>query len=215
MMKIKTVHSIILAGVCFVTALQAPVHAAEPGLYFGLDGGLNLTHDVDLDFSAGGFSLPGDAEFHTGFRFDMLGGYNLNEFFGVELESGFIYNTFSSLTIAGNELDDGDSFLGRVPLLANAIFRYENETAFTPYAGIGAGGALTILEIDEVETDTQFAFAWQAQLGVKYAFDERSSVGVGYKYFGTTSQEYEIEDVDLELEETHSHAFVVSVNFKF
>ena len=214
-MNMAKTHSSILAGIGLMAALQMSGHTAEPGIYFGLDGGINLAHDVDADFSAGGLSLPGDAEFHTGFRFDMIGGYNINEWLGVELESGFIYNTFSSISIAGTEVPEGDSWLGHVPLLANAIFRLENDTPWTPYAGIGAGAAISILEIDEVDTDMEFVPAWQAQVGVRYALDERSALGVGYKYFGAASQEYDIDGLGIELAESHNHAFIVSVIFSF
>lgn len=175
------------------------------GPYFNFDAGVNFAQDLDISATIPGFgSGSAEFEFDPGFRVGLAGGYNFNEWVGAELETGFIYNQFE---------DFDESWIGHVPILANVILRYENPSPVIPYIGVGAGGAISILE--DIDTETDFVFAWQGLAGVRFAVSETFSVGIGYKFFATAESEFDMDVVEYELDETFNHAISVNFNFSF
>src|SRR5687768_5376533 len=102
---------------------------SETGPYFSFGAGVNLAEETDAELDFGYATAEGTLESDPGFRISVAPGYNFNQWLGVELESGFLLNT----------IDGSDDWVGHVPFLANVILRFENETGFTPYIGVGAG----------------------------------------------------------------------------
>jgi opacity protein-like surface antigen len=188
-MKRNNRHWIALitaAGVVWAMWLGTPALGSETNAfwslekaYFSFDAGVNLLQDFDLNGAT--------AEADPGWRMGFTAGYNFNRWLGVEGEIGYAYAPLS----------DVDARFDYVPLLANVIFRYENRSKFTPYVGVGAGGAGSIFIFERGSIsgdDSNIMFAWQAKAGVRYQINEKLSVGIAYKYFGTAEQNYRIED---------------------
>lgn len=161
--------------------------------YLKVDGGVNIMQDATVQGINGTTFYPigqwdvaeaevtsFDAELDPGFRLGFVGGYNLNEWVALEFESGFMYNGIK---------DSDDAWLGSVPLIANVVFRFENETKLVPYVGGGGGGAFTTFN-DWYDSDSDFVFAWQVKAGVAYSMNDNMSVEVVYKLFATGDQEY-------------------------
>jgi opacity protein-like surface antigen len=188
-------------GPCGAAAVLAalPLQAAENAAYLTLDGGVSLMQDVKIDSTKLGMD--------TGYRIGLAGGYNLNKWAAIELETGFIYNEF--------EDSNGDAWLGMVPVLANAVFRYENQTRFVPFIGAGAGGAFSILEAP-TDSDTDFVFAWQLMAGVDYKIGENMCLGVRYNYFSTCDQSYDFGNgVEIKLKDVATHSVGVAFTYRF
>ena len=185
---------IVAAGVA-TPALR--LSAADAGPYLTLDGGVNILQDVTV-------KQPGHAnqkaEMDTGFRVGAIGGYNLNEWAAVELESGFMYNG----------VKHSDTWLGAVPILGNVVFRYENSSGFVPYIGVGAGGAYTMVQ-GGGNDQSDFVFAYQAKVGVAYKISDNMAVDLGYKFFGTAEQKYD----NLKLTDIYAHYVGLSITLKF
>lgn len=188
-----------------VVCAASTTWAAAPGWYLNFEAGPNWVPDVEVSFDGGAET---DVDLNTGFRGSVGVGYNINEFMGVELESGFLYN----------EGDGADAWLGQVPILANVVFRLENDTPWLPYAGVGAGGVAAILDLEEGdadETDSDFVFAWQFQGGLRYRLSESSSVGIGYKYLGVDSPEFDLGGSNQEFDILHNQSVFASFTWSF
>lgn len=97
-------------------------------------------------------------------------------------------------------------------LMGNAYYHYHNQSYFTPYLGLGLGGVMTGKTKD-------YAFGYQAMLGVEYRLDVRSDIILGYKFFGTTmiglSEPSYIASSQNEEVRIHSHSIQIGYKYKF
>jgi opacity protein-like surface antigen len=193
----KIALTLIVTAAVATPALRASATDAGKG-YLTLDGGVNLMQDVTYEFWGYSEKLKMD----TGFRVGLVGGYNLNEWLGVEVESGFMYNGFK---------DSSDMWLGTVPVLGNVVLRYDNDSKFVPYIGAGAGGAFTMVEGGGVD-ETDFVFAWQLKAGVAFKVSDNMSIDLGYKFFSTADQEYSGGD---KLKDIYAHYIGLGFTWKF
>lgn len=214
-MKVKT-HFVGISGACaaLTTALALPASAADTGLYFNADAGANWAMDADISVSGGG---SGDLKTDIGFRFSAGVGYNLNKNWGVEFDTGYVWNTIDKAKAIGASLS-GDSSFSHTPFMINVVYRYQLGAKFETYIGGGAGGVYSVLNIDEPgssDDDGDVVFGWQAIAGVRYIISETMSVGVGYKYMGTTEGEYDIKGSSYEIDSVHNHSFGAVFNWKF
>jgi opacity protein-like surface antigen len=211
-MKAKT-HFAGIAGVCAAlsTGLALPASAADPGLYFDASAGANWAQDAD--FKAGGSTV--DFKTDVGFRFSAGVGYNLDKNWGVEFDTGWVWNAIDKI---GNASFSSDSSFSHIPFLVNVVYRYPIGAKFETYIGGGIGGNYSVLTIDDNgidDDDGDIVFAWQAIAGVRYSISETMSVGVGYKYLGTTEGKYDIEGGSFKIDGVHNHTFAAVFNWKF
>jgi opacity protein-like surface antigen len=169
----------------------AGAYAAEPSnFYVTADAGGIFQQDAN--FRENGFTET--AAFNAGVRADLAVGYNLNENLALEIEPGFMWNSVD--TLDGYSLRSGESIdLYSVPILVNVVYRIQTGTRWTPYVGAGIGanvgtfeGKLPGLDV----SDTTASFAFQGKAGVRYALTENTSVGLAYKFLGTTDQDYSL-----------------------
>ena len=188
-------------------ATCAQGQGADPGAYLNIGAGVNIVNDVDFEVGGG----SGTAELSTGFRGSIAGGYRFTPMIAAELETGYLFN----------EADDVDDvFFSQVPLLANVVFRFENESPFIPFVGAGAGGVASFLTFEDDDLgidddDSDIVFAWQLQAGFHYRISDVMSAGVTYKYLGTDGPNFEIEGGDFEFDNVHNHAILGSFNWSF
>jgi opacity protein-like surface antigen len=210
-MKVKT-HFAGLTGLCAVlaTALALPAGAADTGLYFNADAGANWAQDADTETKTALGTVKGDLETDVGFRFSAGVGYNLNRNWGVEFDTGYVWNSIK---------DGGDSSFSHIPFIVNVVYRYPIGAKWETYIGGGAGGVYSVLTADDGDFDDDDAdvvFGWQAIAGVRYLISETMSVGVGYKYMGTAEGEYEVDGFGrVKIDNVHNHAFSAVFNWKF
>lgn len=117
--------------------------------------------------------------FSPGFRSDFNAFYNLANGFEAGLESGFIYNSISSIDssslpnnnlIAGSD-DFGNGAFYQVPLLGSIRFQIPNSGKFRGYFTGGAGlvwDYLTISALGETYAQHQWNFVFQMGAGFLY-----------------------------------------------
>ncbi len=176
----------------------------DSGVYMNVDVGVNWAEDVHVNVEG----ISGNADLDVGSRLGIGVGYNFNKYLGVEFDTGWLWNEFSST----------DSSLSHLPFMLNGVFRYTNETGFEPYVGGGIGGSVNIVYLDDFginDTDSEFDFAWQALAGLRYRFRNHMSVGVGYKYFGTTDSGYHLDGVHVKLGTSNNHTLDFQFNVQF
>ena len=183
-----------ITKVCAASILSAVGARASDwsdNLYLNADGGGAFRENAQLHQSQG--TPQYSTTFNPGIRADIDLGYNLNDSWAVELETGFIWNSVDE--IGGVPLSSYSQSIDlySVPVLANVIFKVPTKTSWTPYFGVGAGGVVGICDLNNSGTDysdTDFAFAWQAEAGLKYALTKNASIGIAYKFLGTLNQRY-------------------------
>jgi opacity protein-like surface antigen len=215
-MKVKT-HFVGITGACaaLTVALALPASAADTGLYFNADAGINWAQDADIDLGGG---LSGDLKLDTGFRFSAGVGYNFNKNWGVEFDTGWVWNSIDKIKIGSFSQSFDDSSFSHLPFIVNAVYRYQFGAKYETYIGAGIGGVYSSLTIDDQgvdDDDGDVVFAWQAIAGVRYLISETMSVGVGYKYLGTTEGKYDIEGSSIKIDSVHNHTFGAVFNWKF
>jgi opacity protein-like surface antigen len=71
-------------------------------------------------------------------------------------------------------------------LMSNVYFDFVNKSPFTPYVGVGVGGARIENELGERDA----AFAYQGRAGVEVALGGRFAIGAEYVYFRTLDVKY-------------------------
>ncbi len=195
-----------LACVLLASILSLPAAAAdkESGVYFNAGVGVNWADDVDVEIAG----ISGNVDLDVGARLGLGVGYNFNKYMGVEFDTGFLWNDF----------DDFDGSLWHLPFMVNGVFRYPNESKFEPYVGGGIGGSLDILYVDDFgidDTDTDFNFAWQFLAGVRYMLQDNMSLGLGYKFLGVSSSDYDIDGIDIDVDDSDNHSLNVVFNVVF
>src|ERR1051325_2780170 len=114
------IRSMALAGACAGGLFALPSAGHAQHFYFDVDGGVSLAEKVDLRR----FLVPtpnARLKFDPGTRLSVAGGYNVNDYFGAQLETGFIYNNIDSVSGVGGI----DASLSHVPLMTDVVFRYD------------------------------------------------------------------------------------------
>ena len=221
-MNNKTVRSLVLAaaGSLAIAILTQP--GFSQGFYIDADLGVALADDVKLrEFVV---ATPGlKLELDPGVHLSFAGGYNFNEFFGLELESGLIHNEVDGISGGG----DIDASIGHVPMLANVVFRYDKrDFNWIPYAGAGAGGDFSVFQLDDIRAPygtvvdgegSTLVFAWQLFAGVRYKLNEFMSIGAGYKFFSSEGASWDVSHTsgDIEADTAYVHSIGVTFNMKF
>lgn len=208
-----------MAGTTLLLATSAAHAGWSDQLYLDLRGGVSLAQDADVHEDAFGLGNGGKVKFDTGFRASLALGYKITPEFAVELEGGDIRNTinaigFNSLSPFGASAD-----LNQVPLIASVIYEPWHG-AFKPYIGVGAGGVAGIFHGSNFPTepsfsDTDYVFAYQATVGIKYAVCRHAELGLAYEFLGTTDNNWSDNGVSFKTDGVMTHSFSASLTWRF
>lgn len=209
----------LLAGSSMVAALAGSAPAQS--FYFDANLGPALADDVSIRQFV--VRTPGaEAELDPGVRLSVAGGYNINQFLGVQLETGFIHNEIDRMGGRGV-----DASLGHVPMLADVVLRYDDAGCpWVPYAGAGLGGDVSVISLDDVRAPngtvvdgdgSTVVFAWQLFAGVRYKFRENMSIGGAYRFYSADGASWEVRRSvgDIESGTARVHSFGVDFSLQF
>lgn len=203
----------IIFGCVLAFFFSAPVYSAE-GLYVSGNLGFAMASDSDLTDS----TVPGitvNTEFDTGFAFGAALGYDFNTF-RVEGEISYQKNDVDKIGAQGVFFDKtGDATA--LSFLINGYYDFINRSAFTPYISAGLGFAqveFNDLDISGIgfsgSNDEDTVFAYQIGIGVGYAVNEKITIDVKYRYFGTEDSEYDTTEAEFA---SNNLLFGVRINF--
>jgi opacity protein-like surface antigen len=218
----KRISNWLSVALC-ATAVGWTAQAQDAGSnwYFRAGLGASLPADTEVKefLGAGG---GGDVGFDPGFSFDVAGGYRVTPWLGVEVETGFRFNSFE---------DTSDTSLTQIPFMANAVVQCNHFKHFVPFVGVGVGGVASILDIDEEifvgegtirleGSESDLVFAYQAFAGVRYDFNDRMGVGLMYRFMGTMGPAWDVEgdgfdDEQIELDDVFTHSISVMFHMQF
>ena len=166
-----------LSLVAITAIFAATSGASAQSFYFGVQGGLNFTHDGEFDNS--GF----DIGFDTGYAIGAFFGYDMGNQFRLEGE----------LTYRANDMDNlaGVPIVGEMKstaFMANAYYDFATGGSWTPYVGGGLGAASVnfVSAVDVSET----VLAYQFIGGVGYNITPSIVLAFDYRYFGVDTPSF-------------------------
>ena len=187
------------------------------GPYVRTDLGFGFVNNLESSQTLTGTVLPGVAgtlvnpsiSVNPGVRFDVTPGFNLTDWFGVELSGGILYNGLDHLNGSGTVTLDGGtetisggglSLTGRylqVPAILSTVFRWPGQGRWKPYLSTGFGFAysqLQITQIDNTQTSDQFEEAYSPAFSVGSGFiwqvSDSVDFDVVYKLLGLINPTY-------------------------
>ena len=187
------------------------------GPYVRTDLGFGFVNNLESSQTLTGTVLPGVAgtlvnpsiSVNPGVRFDVTPGFNLTDWFGVELSGGILYNGLDHLNGSGTVTLDGGtetisggglSLTGRylqVPAILSTVFRWPGQGRWKPYLSTGFGFAysqLQITQIDNTQTSDQFEEAYSPAFSVGSGFiwqvSDKVDFDVAYKLLGLINPTY-------------------------
>ncbi len=215
---------VTLASICGLAGLRsasAESYYAD-GLYGWYEGGPALVEDAKVqDFF--GETIDGNKmKFDPGFHFGLGIGREVTQFFRVELESGFNYNSIKSIGDA--TASSGNIY--RVPVLANLVLQYPNRTRFVPMIGAGAGAHWAVLDAQNIslgstslnDDSSTWTFGYQGYAGVRYQFRENMNLGVFYHYSVADGPSWEFDSApggNFKLDSLRTHTLSLTFGWDF
>jgi len=222
--------TLLLAGTAAILAV--PAQAREGQVYIGLDGGVLLKDQVDIDLAnTDPQTNAAFADTNTGFDGDVVVGYD----FGVvriEAEGGYKRAGYEGLTIVNPGILPGeasvtpgtvvqnDSDLSIWSGMANGLVEFGKDNGLQLYAGGGVGIAnldlpVNVAGVGTVIDDSATDFAWQLLAGARVAITDQFDLGVKYRYFVLDGVELQATNGSPIEAGFTSHSVLASLTYNF
>lgn len=192
------------------------------GFYGWYEFGPSLVEQTKVTEFAGAPLPGGELKLNPGLHFGVAMGQELTRWLSLEVESGFNYNSIDE--ISGATASNGD--ISRVPVLANLVFRWSNQSGWTPVAGVGLGGqwqhfsaeGVTIGATTLDDTSDTWSFTYQGYAGVRYDLNERISLGIFYRYNVADAPAWKFDSLPvgrLKTDDLRTHSLSVTLGWYF
>jgi len=212
--------------------LAAPAQARDGQFYVGVDGGVLLEDQVDVDIDlARPDGLQENAAFadtNIGIDADIVVGYDFGAF-RLEAEGGYKRAGYDSLTVVNSDLVPGagiapgtvvenEEDLSIFSGMVNGLFEFGKD--FQIFAGGGAGIANVDLPVEvagvgTIIDDSTTDFAWQLLGGFRFAVSDNIDLGLKYRYFVIDEFEFESAFGDPLEADFQSHSILASLRYNF
>jgi opacity protein-like surface antigen len=218
-MNMRTTRGLTVIGSALLLAAAAQGRAQSADKFY-LDLNLGAAVPQNTEIRSSPLGNNGNVQYDAGVRGVVGLGYHFTSSFTGELETGVIWNNVHS--IRGNVLSsvNASADLYQIPLLADFIYTpFRGD--FTPYAGVGVGGAMSYFDSSDVPlfgarfTDEDFSFAYQAEVGFKYSISPDIDLGLEYKFLGTTDHSWSDRGITFKTDGTMTHAILATLTWKF
>jgi opacity protein-like surface antigen len=174
------------------TLLLAAGDASAQGFYGGLHGGMNITHDGDVDeYFFFDSTTVGKAEYDLGSAFGGSLGYKSASSWRLELEVTYRRNGFDEIdwnhfSKVGDFETKGD--VASLAFMANAFWDIDTGTKLTP--SLGAGLGVVQVTFDDVADadgplfdETETGLGAQLGAGLGYELTEALTLSLDYRFF--------------------------------
>ena len=211
------------------TALASPALARDDQWYVGVDGGVMIVEDLNLDI--GTLNNAGNIDTDTGYDFGGVVGY---DFGGFRLESEVSYREAdtSSFSSSGPQIPSGSSSVlapgstydtggdvNALSFMVNGLLDFGDDDGIQGFVGGGVGVARIDLQNQFAAPswldDSDTGFAWQALAGVRAPLSDNWDVGLKYRFFnvkGVNLVDRLGRDVDTRF---RSHSIMGSLIYNF
>jgi OOP family OmpA-OmpF porin len=163
----------VLLAAAAVIALPAIAEAQDvqtPGVYFGVEGGLNWMFNTTI--------LGTNVSPQTGWAAGGKFGY---DFIGPRIEVEGMYRQNYTNAFFGNRAITNQ--IGQASAMANFLYDFNATGTFVPYIGAGAGVGF----VDSDFPINSTVFAYQGIIGIGYNWSPNLRFNLDGRYFGTTN----------------------------
>jgi outer membrane protein OmpA-like peptidoglycan-associated protein len=211
---------------------SAPAQAREGQPYIGIEGGVLLEDQVDIDLAiTDPQTNAAFADTETGIDADVVLGYDFGAF-RLEAEGGYKRASYSGLTVLDSRIlpggltvpvgtvvqneDDLEIWSGMV----NGLLEFGNDDGFQVFGGGGVGFAniklpVEVAGVGTVVDDSSTDFAWQLIAGARVALSNNVDLGVKYRYFVADGFEFEAANGAPFEADFSSHSVLASLTYNF
>jgi OmpA-OmpF porin, OOP family len=211
---------------------SAPAQAREGQPYIGIEGGVLLEDQVDIDLAiTDPQTNAAFADTETGIDADVVLGYDFGAF-RLEAEGGYKRASYSGLTVLDSRIlpggltvpvgtvvqneDDLEIWSGMV----NGLLEFGNDDGFQVFGGGGVGFAniklpVEVAGVGTVVDDSSTDFAWQLIAGARVALGSNVDLGVKYRYFVADGFEFEAANGAPFEADFSSHSVLASLTYNF
>ena len=196
----------VVAGITIVVAAIGGAQAQDAprdGFYLRAGAGLSFVGNLEQEFTHNPFLVSivtppsgQTVESEAGFIASAALGFDYTDGIRTELEYRYAANGVETVTPVGGF----DPAIGPAPfpprtsdgdvdghfILSNFYYDFRSSSRFTPFIGLGVGGAFVAVEGGERDA----ALAYQGRAGVSYAFNNGFSADVEYVYLRTNTLRY-------------------------
>ncbi len=179
-----------LLAAAFVVPMLAAVPAqAKDGLYVGLGAGVSFANDSDVT----GTGVNVTADYDTGYSIiGAIGNAYKNGLRG-EFELG--YRGLDVGSVSGVTTGSGD--VNVFSFMINGLYDFKNKTKWTPYIGVGIGGANISADAvspvgGSVLDESDLVFAYQGIAGLTYQVNSNLGLYADYRYFATADPSFDL-----------------------
>lgn len=187
------------------TAIASPSLARDGAWYVELNGGPMIVEDIEFDVGALDNAVSLDTK--TGYDFGGIVGYDFG-FIRLEAEGSYRsadIDTLSSTTallptnaardVSGTYAAGGDANV--LSFMVNALADFGPDDGLQGFVGGGVGVARTKIDGATVDLsspgfldDSDSGFAWQLLAGVRAPLTETIDVGLKYRFFNTSTNDF-------------------------
>lgn len=167
----------------------------------------------DATLSEEGFPFTVDTQYDTGIGFEFAMGHDFG-MYRFEGEIGYRKNDVDTFSALGVSVP-GDGDVDTWSFMANGYLDFENQTALTPYIGVGIGQAIVSANDISVAgiaigSEDDAVFAYQFGVGVGYSATKSLIIDIAYKYFATSDPEFGITEAEYD-----SHNISIGIRYSF
>ena len=211
------------------TALASPSMARDGQWYVGVDGGVMLVEDLELDI--GPRPIEATANTDVGYDFGGVVGY---DFGGFRLEAETSYREADIdrvnggtpfLPVAGNPpffsagSYDSAGDANALSFMVNGMLDFGEDDGLQGFVGGGVGVARvdvhSVVSAPRWLDDSDTGFAWQAIAGVRAPLSDSWDVGVKYRFFNAPNVDLvDVRGRDVETR-FRSHSLMGSLIYNF
>ena len=169
---------------------SAPVLAAGEGVYLGLGAGVSFPQDSDVT----GTGVNATADLDTGYSIIGAVGNSYRNGLRGEFELG--YRGLDVGSVSGASASGGVNVFS---FMINGYYDFKNKTKWTPYLGVGLGGAnisadaVTPVSGSSLD-DSDLVFAYQGMAGLSYQVSDQLSLFSDYRYFATADPDFTLSN---------------------
>lgn len=216
----KRIALMILLGM-FLCVSTAQAKEKTKGNYFSGNIGLSILTDSDLSVTGTTFST---VSFDPGLNIGVALGHDFGDlraegeimYRGWNMDTLTVPGTVGGVAISGCPCTgsvEGDA--SSLSFMANGYYDLSlTNSSLEPYVGGGIGFSSVNAEINVLGDDTDIVFAYQFMAGVGYPISPSTSLTAGYRFFGTTSPEFQVLGIPVEAE-IQSHDFNIGFRVSF
>lgn len=212
------------------TALSAPAMARDGQWYAGVEGGVMIVEDTELDVNNVDTMVQIDGEDY-GYDFDGIVGYDFGGF-RTEAEVAYKAVRHDGLVVGApgipasgpnGGLDTGvintNGRSDALSFMVNGLLDFGDDDGLQGFVGAGIGVARVELTSTYAAPswldDSDTGLAWQALAGVRAPISDNWDVGIKYRYFNANGMKF-VDSLNRDVEgDFKSHSLLGSVIYNF